>query len=162
MARLDVLDPSFKHDLMESVSHVNKIASMLRERGYTVEVPETKCRPTSAEWRQFSDDGDMVVNGERVEVKERRFTFKELADFPYPTCIVDTKHAVDKMLEDNKPPLCHVITNKGATCCFVVPFSTKNTWKVQHKYDRYRNRQRTLYESPMSNACEFDVFFPCQ
>ena len=160
MARLDAVDPTFKQDLLHSVAHVNAVAKKLREKGYTVEVPETECRPTSAQWRQYSDDGDMIVNGERVEVKERRFTFETLDQFPYPTCIVDTKHAVDKMLADERPPLCHIITNKGGTCCFVVPFTTKAEWEVKTKYDRYRNRQRTLYEAPMNSACDFDTYFP--
>jgi hypothetical protein len=121
-------DPLFVHDLLESDKHVRGIADKLRCEGLTVEVQPLNIRPEISQMRQFSDNGDLLVNGLRVEVKQRqKVKFTGVHDYPYDDCMVDVCHTFDNAQQPIAAYIIESKPKKGIVC--ILPCSSKERWE---------------------------------
>lgn len=142
-------DESFIRALTASIRHVEHVAAWLRTFGKTVVVNPVKIRDKRENWQAFSDNGDLIVDGRRVEVKERNFWFESREQFRLPTIIVDEANFWDRAAEK---PFAYVLTNRQWSACFVVMGSTQAEWTRKTRYDRYKHRDREFYECPIGLA----------
>lgn len=134
------VDP-FPKDLAESQETVLLVAKWIRERGNEVVVMPLRCRPTRDQWPDYTDEGDLYVNGKRYEVKRIQHDFTCRDDFPYKNVLVFAKAAWDKA--DPKPEVV-VIVNRGGENAAVVMGSTFDKWVVMVTKDA-RYHERTMY-----------------
>lgn len=161
LAQYEVDDASFVDDLLNSQSHVFKVGHWLMKCGYEPEIAEVHVRDCVENMNDYSDDGDLFIEGNRLEAKQRMLNFDSQESFPYPTIIVDVAHTWDRA---EQKPLAYILTNKSVTCCLVVLGSTFESWKKINKWDRFKKRYRTFYECPitetlfyrMDNGCELE------
>lgn len=148
--RYEIDDPSFVGDLIQSDSHVRKVAQWIKRCGYgSPNVAEIRIRDRVENMRDFSDDGDIFAFGKRLEAKQRMVNFESRETFPYRTIIVDVAHTWDDA--EHKPDA-YILTNKQATCCLVVLGSTYPEWVRVQKWDRFKKRTRTFYECPIDHT----------
>ena len=152
--RYEIDDASFVQDLLNSQSHVLKVANWLKACGYDPEVAEVRVRDKVENMRAFTDNGDLFVHGERIEAKQRMLKFSSKESFPYPTIIVDVAHAWDRA---EKKPIAYILTNEDTTNCLVVLGSTFESWKKVSKWDRAKKRIRYFYECPVSETLFYSM-----
>jgi hypothetical protein len=149
LSQYEIDDASFVDDLLNSESHVAKVASWLRKCGYKPEVSKIRIRDNVENMNEFSDDGDLFVSDNRIEAKQRMLDFDSKESFPYQTIIVDVAHTWDRA---EQKPLAYILTNKEITCCLVVLGSTFDCWNKISKWDRFKKRHRVFYECPISQT----------
>jgi hypothetical protein len=139
----DLIDPEFKNDLIRSDKSVFLVAQYLRLNGHSVTLPPIKIRPDTSTISEYGDGGDLMVESNIIEVKQRPdLHFNSLSEFPYNTIIVDVKHHYDRMVN---PPKYYIICNSGLNGAIVVSNKTRNKWITSTRWDRKRNRNRTFY-----------------
>lgn len=135
-------DDDFLRDFDASNRAVNRFAARMRAKGVTLWLPPVSVRPSSDVRAQFSDDGDLLLQG-RVEHKVRTINFTSRDDYPFPTVIVDEKRIEDGKAGD--PVLAYVIENQAGTHAAIVYGWTKPKWQTIQRFDRLRDRERTFY-----------------
>ena len=148
----EIDDPNFEQDLLKSDEHVSKVAIWLRNRGAKVIQARLRIRPTIERMSEYSDDGsDLVVEFGGVRgglgVKQRHLNFTCKEDFPYETVIVDVEHVWKKA---NPKPLGYILTNDSVTAGMFVDTKTERYWHSIDKMDRFKKRERTFLECPVS------------
>lgn len=153
---LDQSDPTFLEDLEKSKIAVEFAAGYWQAKGYRVEIPVTRARPEPSVRMDYSDNGDLIVYA-RAEVKRRGFNFKSMADFKYPSIIVDVCHSFDNA----KPkPFVYMILSNDMTGMIVVQVAaTMHLWTKRVRKDTHAGRERSYYECPIS-ACKYEKFTP--
>lgn len=151
-------DVDFLRDLSISRQKVNAWADRLRTRGVQVWLPPERTRPDSSVRAQFSDGGDLMLQG-RIEHKVRDLMFTGRHDYPYETVIVDECRIEDDKAGD--PVLAYVIVNRDETCAAVVYGWTKPKWARMSRWDAHRNRQREFYvvSKELVRFCKPDEVF---
>jgi hypothetical protein len=139
----DTIDPSFKKDLLDSDYSTWIVARNLRLNGYTVILPPIGIRPDTSVIREYGDSGDLVVNGNVIEVKHRPdLKFGGLEEFPYGSVIVDVKHHFDSL---EVKPKYYVICNSTLSGAIIVSGKTFGKWTTSTRWDSKRGRMRTFY-----------------
>lgn len=104
----------FREDAKIGDQWVQRIADQLRGLMlWQVDVPRMQIRAAFDQRRQFRDDGDLFLNGHRIEVRSFGFRFTERADFPNRTVQVE---------------LAGVISAKAATVAYL--FASRPTGQV--------------------------------
>lgn len=147
-------DGSFVQDLKESQKAVVLTATTIQALlpGAAVHVPDMEIRPDERFVGQYADDGDLFVNGHRIEVKQRRLMFTGPEDFPYDTITVDVQHTWDRAVKTGKVPVAYVFWNKDLTASMLILGKTSGEWKRVSKIDRFKKRQRHFLDAPMSSV----------
>lgn len=135
-------DEAFLRDKAISRRKENDWAVKIRERGFRVWLPPERIRPDSTVRADYSDDGDLMMQG-RIEHKVRDLMFTCREDYPYPTIIVDECRIEDAKSSD--PVIAYVIENRDGTCAAVVYGWTRSRWERISRWDQHRNRQRDFY-----------------
>jgi hypothetical protein len=139
----DTIDPNFKKDLLDSDYSTWIVARNLRLNGYTVTLPPIGIRPDTGRIKEFGDSGDLVINGNIIEVKQRPdLKFDKLSEFPYSTLIVDVKHHFDSL---EVKPRYYVICNSTLSGAIIVSGKTSGKWTTSTRWDNKRGRMRTFY-----------------
>jgi hypothetical protein len=134
---------SFIRDLGHSRVAVNQFAAKCRERGIAVWLPPERTRPDESVRSEYSDDGDLMLQG-RVEHKVRtNITFSSRDDYPYETVIVDEVYKEDQKASD--PPLMYVIEDRTRTYAAIVYGWTRKYWRKETKPDPIQRRECTFY-----------------
>ena len=166
---LERTDPNFKRDLENSVGHVafvvetmNKaFAKMNGESGVRdIQCRQlgTVCRSTVEKRRAFSDQGDVEINwmdgngNSRkaiLEVKQRRTPiFNSLAEFRYPSVLVDEKRLYDK-IRNRGDTIGYLVTNYNCEVfLFVSHDDADANYETRTAMDRFKNRERTYVNVP--------------
>jgi hypothetical protein len=121
----ELTDPTFPQDLLASTRAVDRVARWLRGFGKAVTIQPLKLRPDISRAPEFSDKGDLRVDGDRIEVKHRSLRFTGPHDFPFPSIIVDVAHAWDNA---HPKPAPYVILNQPLTHAAIVPGSPWAPW----------------------------------
>jgi len=139
----NTIDHNFIQDLMNSDLSTWIVARNLRLNGYSVTLPPIRIRPDTTEIREYGDTGDLMVNGNIIEVKHRPdLAFGCLEDFPYGSVIIDVAHHYDGM--EIKPKY-YVICNSILSGAIIVSGKTKERWTTSTRWDNKRKRMRTFY-----------------
>jgi hypothetical protein len=145
---LDALDPTFLADLRESRTAVGVVADWLVGRGHPVIVHPTFERPTAAQWRDYTDDGDLDIV-HRVEVKRRTFPFTCREDYPYPTVFVDNARRFDAK---RPTPFAYVLVSEALDAVAIVLCHTRSHWTRSKQYARNGHRHMEVYECPFEHV----------
>lgn len=136
-------DPRFLGDLAHSRRAVNEFANKLRSSGIQAWLPPERTRPDSTVRHEYSDSGDIMVQG-RVEHKVRtNISFTCRDDYPYPTVIVDEVYKEDSKSGD--PVLAYVIENSRRTHAAIVYGWTRDRWTVESRMDPIQGRMCDFY-----------------
>jgi hypothetical protein len=146
---LDVAHPHFVEYLERSDEHVHKVADWLRSLGRVVEVKPLRVRPTAYERVEYFDEGDLLVNGNTVEVKQRDLDFERPEDWPWPTLIIDSAAKFDRK---QPPPVAYLVTNRTITCCFIVDTRRRSEWVRRRRIDGRTGLPEDFYECAVHEA----------
>ena len=152
-------DESFVRDLTKSREAVNDFAAMARGRGVHVWMPPEILRPDAESRRDYSDAGDLMIQG-RIEHKVRtniEWTCRD--DYPYRTVIVDEVYKEDEKAEN--PVLLYVIEDKTRQYAAVVYGWTRPHWRVERMKDPIQKRECDFYtvEKALVRFCRVDSVF---
>lgn len=129
---MDNHDKFLKH-LDASLESVNYVARWLEEMGYRVTVNPVRRAPTTSEWQEYADHGDIEVRLP-VEVKRISRNFTGRHDWPFgDEFIVCAKHSFDKY---QVKPIAYIIMSADHKCFAVVETRTAKQWTVTHKSDK--------------------------
>lgn len=152
---------TFLQDLNDSRKAVNEFADKLCKRGIQAWLPPERTTPSDIERRQYSDDGDLMLQV-RVEHKVRRnLEFTSRQDYPYDTVIVDEVYNFEQKAKGG-PPLAYVIENAGRTHAAVIYYAyTRPHWKVEARYDAKQKRHCEFYvvDKQWVRFCEVEKVF---
>ena len=89
------------------------------------------------------DSGDLLVNGNRVEVKKRGINFTGKDDWPHKDFLVCAKHSYD--MAENKPTG-YIIMSSDMNYAGLVSSETYDQWGVTHRKDsRYKDYSQDFY-----------------
>jgi hypothetical protein len=139
-------DDKFKKHLAQSQGAVWKVAQYLSSKGHPITIPPTFVAPSHQEWKEYADDGDIYM-GQRIEVKQRGFSFSGRGEWPYESFMVCAKHSFDRA----KPkPYRYYYLNKSETHAAIVMGSSHKSWYCETKKDsRYEDMVQDCYMCPM-------------
>ena len=126
--------------------------------GLPVELPPLKIRESVADISKFADERDLVVAGQRIEVKSRSFYFtSDPRTFPWDRPFVDTFGGYEVKTDK---PIAYVFVSQVTGALLSTPASAEERdayWTTVVRPDRMRNIQReTFYVTPRSRLSSID------
>jgi hypothetical protein len=139
--------------LEASKSAIDFIVDWLTELGYDCVKSNTRYAPTHADYKRFSDDGDIFImlggKRERLEGKKLGVTFSGHADWPFgQKFIVCAKHRWDYA---EQKPYAFIVVSADWKHLGVLHGVTFRHWRVEVKTDhRYEIGQQRFYVAPTS------------
>lgn len=134
-------EKEFRKALTRSQKAVEHIADWLTRMGYRVAVPDLRIRPHRSQATEYADNGDLFVEGHRVEVKWLSVDFPP---WPYPTFIVDSAYHIERA---DPQPYAWVIVSRSLENIGVVYGADRDTWQVRERYDHIRQHAERFYEA---------------
>jgi hypothetical protein len=140
--------PAFLERLERSKKATHAIAKFEKKKKRNVVVNEIQFSPTRALAANFSDKGDMLIDGKLYEVKGLTAEFTGHKDWPFGVhFIVDGKGTCDK----KKPkPLGYYIVNSSLTYfAYVSVQNTRQLWTVDKRLDRNVQKEMDFYFCPL-------------
>jgi hypothetical protein len=141
---------NFQQQLKDSQTSVDVMELWFTSRGDQVYKPDHTVAPTRAEWNEHSDDGDLYVNGERIEVRHLVGTeFTNENDWPHQCFYVESVHAFD---QKEPRPRWYYHLNPLMTHAAVTDIENAAGWRrgtFWHKTDR---KQAKVYIVNLSSV----------
>lgn len=135
-------DKSFIERFKHSGKTELLIAIWLLSQGEEVRIPEKTLRKHWSERLDHADDGDLIVNGKRCEVKGLRRSFK-FGQWAYPYALVCSKWSYDRAIVK---PKVFFLVSADQTCTAVIDVEkTFDHWFVVSQQDRERNETYDAY-----------------
>ena len=126
--------------------------------GFEVELPVFSFRKDAAHIEDYADTEDLMVNGERVEVKSRNLHFtSDPATFPYPRAFVDTVNSYDTY---KVKPIAYVFVSQLTGGMLSTPgrhVDAVRTWQIEERYDNVRSITDRFYTVGFSQITGIDV-----
>ena len=118
------------------------VAVWLLSRGNEIRVPPKHLRKDWSERLTHADEGDLVLNGKRCEVKGLRRNF-ECGKWPFDYALVCSKWSYDRALI--KPEYFFLVSGDHTCAAVVVVSQTKDRWKVVSQQDFERGETYDAY-----------------
>jgi hypothetical protein len=114
-------------------------------------MPRATSAPTREEWASHADDGDLYVNGWRIEVKKLSATFTCAEDWPFGAkFIVCAKHAWENA---NPKPTGFIYLSANASHIAIVYGAHCHNWRVEKRKDsRYIGETQDFLFSPIEDV----------
>lgn len=136
--------PAFRSRRDRSVPAVERVARWCEAQGADVFIPDP---PPILHGEHRHDDGDLYVNGRRVEVKHRNGLRFDRRHFPYPTCYICSV----RQWEQAQPrPLRFMIVNESMSGMLIFNVATtRRYWTTRAIFNRTEQRDNLLYECPV-------------
>jgi hypothetical protein len=139
----------FIENLTGSMDAVWNVAMWwLQSIGYPVTVNPQSLAPTREQWKEYADQGDLVIQ-HRIEVKQISRAFTSAADWPFGRkFIVCARHSFDRA----KPkPYAYIIVSADGLYYASVSVSTAERWYVETRADvRYgEDYKQEFYLCPL-------------
>ena len=135
-------DDSFIERFKQSGRSEMAVAVWLLSRGNEVKVPQKHLRKDWSERLNHADEGDLIVNGLRCEVKGHRFKM-EMEKWPFPYALLSSKFSYDRM--EKKPDFYFHIGSDYSCVAVVDVGKTRDTWTVVSQRDKERNETYDAY-----------------
>jgi hypothetical protein len=138
--------PLFVSQLRTGHEFAEVVAQRLRGRGIAVRVTPMEIRSDIEDRHRFADEHDLTVGRHRklwIDVKSRNLRFTGVADYPYPTALVDT---LSGWRAKTRKPAAVVIVSQVTGAMVVVPRSTEPSWTVHQRSDRLRGIEDSFLE----------------
>lgn len=141
----------YKSKLNKSSDAIWVVGRYLYEKGYAVTIPPLRVAKDLSQYRQFIDDGDLILHrdgDEIVEVKHQSFDWVCRTDIPYESVIVCAKKSYDR---HKVKPSVYFLVNKQMSHAIVVPTSTKEKWFTAIVHDKKKDWNQEMYKIHTSN-----------
>jgi len=130
-------DEEFISALKKSDESVKRVAEWLARLQCEVMIRPTVIRPETKDRFDYIDDGDIEIR-QRVEVKNRSFSFTSANDYPFETVIIDSKRNIDRI--PRRQLWGHIILDEKLTHAAVVKTETRKHWDL---LEVYNNKDRS-------------------
>ena len=139
----------FAKHLEDSISGVFLGAQIFHKKGYTVKINPSMLAPSSEEWENYADNGDLEVSM-RVEIKQSGYDFTSAEDFPFKDPIVCGKNAWDRAMPK---PRFIMLLNKTGTHYSMISSDSREHWYVkEHNDKRYGpGYMQEFYKCPIEH-----------
>lgn len=122
------------------------VGSFFEARGLPVILPPYSWRATHEEIPQHSDSKDLIVCGERIEVKSRDLDFtSDPTTFPYDQAFVDTVSSYDNY---SIKPIAYVFVSQRTGSMLATPgrhIDSVSRWTTKRAYDHVRGIHDLFY-----------------
>lgn len=122
------------------------VGNFFEASGFEVELPDYSFRDTVADIKDYSDSYDLMVEGERIEVKSRDLYFTAIPmTFPYPRAFVDTVSSYDHY---KIKPLAYVFVSQqtgGMLCAPGRNQAEVDRWEIVTRKDHVRGITDDFY-----------------
>jgi hypothetical protein len=148
-------DKDFVKDWNKSHNAVSLIAEFLTRIGFDIQVPELKLRESSKDRLKYTDDGDLLCEERRIEVKHSSKNFSCADDYPFRSIIIDEEYKIKDRLHTLK---FYVIVSQDMKYAAFIKPKTSGSWVVKVGYDRYQERVCTWVKVPK----ELAVYIPLE
>ena len=135
-------DESFIKRFKQSHHTEMVIAVWLLGRGNEVRVPPKHLRKDWSERLNHADEGDLIVNGLRCEVKGKRQKL-EMGKWPFPYALLSSKFSYDRA--EKKPDIYFLVSGDYSCVAVVDANKTRDQWKVVSQQDFERNETYDAY-----------------
>ena len=135
-------DESFIRRFNKSRESEMAVALWLLERGNEVRMPKKTLRSDWSERFKHADEGDLIVNGKRCEVKGHRQIY-EFGVWPFSYVLLSSKFSYDRM--QTKPEFYFHVSGDHSCVAVVDVKQTLDTWKVVSQKDYERNETYDAY-----------------
>ena len=126
------------------------IGAYFEAHGLPVVLDPFRFRETRADIPEFRDTPDLLVAGERIEVKSRNLKFWTPATFEYARPLVDTVSSYDAYEEK---PLAYVFVSQTTGAWICTPGRRPDAvarWTIEEHYDAVRRIDDMFYTVPRS------------
>lgn len=144
----------FLKHLDESAPAVWQVAQWLFSQGSVARVNPTRRAKNAAEWREFTDNGDIEIS-HRVEVKHSSTDFTGRHDWPYPRFMVCAAKAYDESFP--KPCAFYVLAASGRYLA-MVPGNTSPLWTLDEwPSKKYGGEFKDYYFAPLDVIIWIDM-----
>jgi len=138
---------AFRQRRNHSILAVEAVARWCERRGADVYLPD---EPAIVEGGRDHDNGDLYVNGSRVEVKWRTLHFTGLDDFPFRHCYLCAVHQWEQA---DPPPSRFVIVDRDLTGMLVFKVThTRPLWQEVTVYNALEGRENRMIQCPVAAA----------
>lgn len=117
----------FQERLEKSHRAVWRVAYWFWRKGREVSIPK--------KFLDGPDQGDLFVNGDRVEVKHKDVAFTDAADFPFNDVLLGEVNSFDRA---DPKPVSYILVNRDLTHCLIVLCKDSQTWTTRTVRDRKR------------------------
>lgn len=134
-------DQSFIERFKQSSKTEWLIAVWLLSQGEEVRIPEKALRKHWSERLDHADEGDLIVNGKRCEVKGLRRVF-EYGKWPFPYALVCSRWSFDR--STTKPKVFFLVSGDQSCVAVIDVDKTQSNWFIVNQQDFER---RETYEA---------------
>ena len=135
-------DRSFIERFKQSTKTELLIATWLLTQGDEVRVPEKKLRERWEDRLNHADEGDLIVNGKRCEVKGLRRNLV-CGNWPFSYALVCSKWSFDK--SETKPYFYFLVSGDQSCVAVVDVVRTRPHWTVVEQRDHERGEVYEAY-----------------
>jgi hypothetical protein len=130
------------------------MAVWLLSQGEEVRLPEKTLRKHWSDRLSNADEGDLIVNGKRCEVKGLRRNF-ELGHWPFPYALVCSKWSYDRALI--KPKVFFLVSGDHSCTAVIDVEKTQASWFVVSQQDYERGETYEAYAIDPSQLQWFKI-----
>lgn len=135
-------DESFIERFKQSHKTEMVVAVWLLSRGNEVKLQEKHLRLKWEDRLEHADEGDLIVNGKRCEVKGLRRKF-EMGKWPFPYALVCSKWSYDRAAK--KPDVFFLVSADHSCTAVVDVVKTCRQWSVVYQSDHERGEMYEAY-----------------
>jgi len=141
-------DATFFRELRSGHGQAERVGDRFCAAGLAVEVTPMAIRASVDTRDEFHDEADILIwlaidRYMIVEVKSRRLHFTDdPCSYPYRTAFVD---AVETWDGKTRPRVAHVLVSQSCGGMLVVPYTSRQFWWRERRYDRIRRIDRNFY-----------------
>lgn len=150
-------DESFIRRFKQSQYSEMVVAMWLLSRGNEVRMPRKHLRKDWSERLNHADEGDLIVNGMRCEVKGHRQKF-ELGKWEFPRVLLSSKFSYDRM--ERKPDYYFHIGSDFSCVAVVDANKTRDMWRVVSQKDLERGETFDVYSVDPSVLRWYEIKTP--
>lgn len=129
---------NFINNVKNSEPSVIAVGEWLHKMGYHIDVPESKYAKSPEELKLYTDDGDLLVDEHRVEVKHLTSYWTCKEDYPYPVFMIGNKEAFERAKRREIMPTVYLIFNKDMTHVVLVSTDFHEDWETMEDVPDYR------------------------
>lgn len=121
----------------------------IQRKGHWVELPPTAESPTYQERSNYTDSGDLFVNGLRLEVKGLSVKFgKDGAEWPFRDFMICSVRSFRKAKEQGNTPRFYFIVSADYKHMAQVSVASKDHWTVRKARDGKTGEYYDVYIAP--------------
>lgn len=149
-------DEDYRRAFADGHARNRHVAGIIGGWGVWVECPDLSFARSFDEIAEFTrNEKDIITRAGIIEVKgQRRLFTADVSEFPYATQIVDT---VESWEGKSEKPIAYVMVCMQNLECVVISTKSQPRWRVERRFDRFKQRQFEFYVADRSCILSMDV-----